>query len=149
MKELAFSLLDKNINFKNFIFKNSHNIFHGKVALTWNEVPEADGGHGDEAEVEAVVEGPVLLPQHEEARAGSQVEEQKAHGGQRKHPPLAGLVGGGGAGSRTAENWNNEILQRGIDFIEIVRMECKNIACIQPHSLAVFIFCKFPEIIYF
>ncbi len=38
---------------------------------TWDDVPEPDGGHGDEAEVEGLEEGP-LLPDGEDAGADAQ-----------------------------------------------------------------------------
>ena len=39
---------------------------------TWHKVTEADSSHGDETEVEAFEEAPVL-PEHEETRASCQV----------------------------------------------------------------------------
>ena len=38
------------------------------LSLTWDHVSEADGGHGDEGEVEGVEEGPLPLPDLEDER---------------------------------------------------------------------------------
>ena len=48
------------------------------VSLTWNHVAEADGGHGDEGEVERVQKGPFPLPNLEDERRHRQ-EDGEGH----------------------------------------------------------------------
>ena len=45
-------------------------------AHTWNEVPEADGCHGDEAKVKGLEEVPVF-PNHEDGAADSDVDDEQ------------------------------------------------------------------------
>ena len=52
------------------------------LALTWHDVPESDGGDGDETEVEGVHEGPVLEV-GEHVRADREEGPQEAQGNER------------------------------------------------------------------
>ena len=52
--------------------------------LTRNDVPEADGGHRDEAEVEGVEEGPVLEV-GEDGAAEAEEDGQEAESDERHH----------------------------------------------------------------
>ena len=53
-------------------------------SLTWNHVPEADGGHGDEGEVEGVEKGPFSLPNLEDER-GHREEDGEGHEPHQHH----------------------------------------------------------------
>ena len=50
----------------------------------WSQVPEPDGGGGDEAEVERLEEGPVL-PGGEEESAQGEEEREGGEGGRDGH----------------------------------------------------------------
>ena len=47
------------------------------VSPTWHNVPKANGGHGDEAEVESIKEGPVLPQGEEESTKAQEDKEEK------------------------------------------------------------------------
>lgn len=64
-----------------------------KVTPTWHQITKANGSHCNEAEVEAIEEGPVVLPQQEKASSGGQVDAQEAHGQNGVEPGLANKIG--------------------------------------------------------
>jgi len=59
----------------------SPRVFQQQCSHTRYEIAEAYGGHGYEAEIEAIEEIPVVLPQHEHAGAASKVQKEQCNGG--------------------------------------------------------------------
>jgi len=61
--------------------------------LTWHQITESDGCHGDETKVEAIEEGPIIFPKQKKTSSSGQVNAQKANGQNGIEPGLANKVG--------------------------------------------------------